>query len=57
MALRLLAGRPAHERAVARALAFLETDENADGSWGSPGSPCETALALSSLARGGRAGP
>ena len=52
MALEVLAGSD-HRTAVERAAAFLRRAQNHDGSFGTPGNPHETALALGGLLSAG----
>jgi hypothetical protein len=50
MFLDLIHGRASMAAAEQKGIAFLRASQNADGSWGEPGDPYETALATSSLA-------
>lgn len=54
--LEVLQRRPHLVGAVKRGLDFVKASQNSDGSWGSPGNPFETGLALVSLLAHGAAG-
>jgi hypothetical protein len=49
LVLDLTRGNPAFASATERALSFIVASQNADGSWGAPGDPCATALAVAML--------
>lgn len=56
MAVEFLTSMEYYQPHVERTLAFIAQAQNADGSWGASGNPYETALALKTLAAGGRFG-
>lgn len=49
MALTLICGFGGKKEAIDRGIRFLSDSQNPDGSWGSPSSPYETALALNAI--------